>query len=294
MEFDQRLFGLDVRSSAPLPFAECASFDVPDVELTFGSLPPSLSALVFASWLPSSDAEFQAVSRSKDVWKLDYRDGTCVVVDRNAIWMTWAPELTFEDACTYLYGAPFALLLRMRGKACLHASAATIDGRTIVFVGPSGAGKSTLVGAMVRGGAELVADDLLAIAVVEGRVVATPAYPGVRLWPAGAELVAGQADAFPRITPSWDKRILLADTMAANPQPIHEIYLLGDGTDVAPSGALMRLVANSYRPDLCEPEWRRNEFEMFSALVRQVAIQMLNARIRSPESIVNALMRSHV
>jgi hypothetical protein len=289
--FDQRLFGLDVRSSAPLPFAENAAFDTPDLELTFGSLP---SLPDFSSWIPSADAEFQNVSRSGNLWKLDYRDGTCVLVDRNAIWMTWAPELTYEDACTYLYGAPFALVLRMRGKACLHASAATTDSRTIAFVGPSGSGKSTLIGSMVRGGAVLVADDLLALEIVDGRVVATPAYPGVRLWPAGAELLAGDADAFPRITPTWEKRILLANNMAAAPQPIDEIHLLGDGADVAPSEALMRMVANSYRPDLCEPEWRRNEFEILSLLVQQAPVRPLDARSGSPESIVGALMRSHV
>jgi hypothetical protein len=294
VKFHQRLFGLDVRSSAPLPFAESASFDVPDVELTFESLPPSFSTLTFTSWLPSGDAEFQTVSRSGELWKLDYRDGTCVVVERDAIWMTWEPELTFEDACTYLYGAPFALLLRMRGKACLHASAATIAGRTVALVGPSGSGKSTLIGSMVRGGAVLVADDLLALAIVDGSVVATPAYPGVRLWPAGAELIAGDANAFPRITASWEKRILLADKVAATPQSIDEIHLLGEGDDVALSDALMRLVANSYRPDLCEPEWRRNEFEILSALVQQATIRPLDARSGSPRSIVSELTRAHV
>jgi HPr kinase/phosphorylase len=54
----------------------------------------------------------------------------------------------------------------------VHASAVAWHGRGVLLRGPAGAGKSSLALALLRAGAVLVADDLVAVAAEGGRLVA--------------------------------------------------------------------------------------------------------------------------
>ena len=65
--------------------------------------------------------------------------------------------------------------------ACVHASCVAIGGRGVLLVGPSGSGKSDLALRLVDGGAELVADDRVALRRAGGRLVADapPALAGL-------------------------------------------------------------------------------------------------------------------
>lgn len=74
----------------------------------------------------------------------------------------------------YLIGQvlPFAAVLQ--GLEVLHASAVEIGGRVVAISGPSGLGKSTLALLLHDGGAGFVTDDVLAVELRGGRVVAHP------------------------------------------------------------------------------------------------------------------------
>ena len=145
--FDQRLFGLRVRSTRPIPFALSSGEGPPDVIATFSSMPEWLAETAIEPSPLERDESPYALSRAGESYVLDYADGTRIVVRRDAIWMTWRDPLNFDDACTYLVGSAFALLLRLRGAACVHASAVSIGDRAIAIVGPSGSGKSTIAAA---------------------------------------------------------------------------------------------------------------------------------------------------
>ncbi len=62
-----------------------------------------------------------------------------------------------------------------------HASSVAFDGRAIMIRGPSGSGKSGLALELIALGAELVADDLTRLELVEGRLfaLAPPRLQGV-------------------------------------------------------------------------------------------------------------------
>lgn len=62
-----------------------------------------------------------------------------------------------------LRGTVIAVLLDLRGRPTLHASAVAIDGRAIAFAGASGAGKTTTAALFCAAGARLVADDVLTV-----------------------------------------------------------------------------------------------------------------------------------
>src|SRR5579884_261819 len=71
---------------------------------------------------------------------------------------------------------PFASTLN--GFEPLHASGVALDGHAIAIVGDSGAGKSTIAAELVLRGSRLLADDVVAVRVEAGRVIA---YPGLGL-----------------------------------------------------------------------------------------------------------------
>jgi energy-coupling factor transporter ATP-binding protein EcfA2 len=149
--------------------------------------------------------------------------------------------------------------LRRQNQICLHASAVVIDGRMVAILGQKGAGKSTSAAAFARAGYPIAADDVVVVAESDGRFIAEPAYPNLRLWPSSVEALFGHADALPQLTPSWEKRAL--DLTQAGyryqrePLPVAGLYILGDRSSagsapfikpVRGADALMKVVSNSW------------------------------------------------
>lgn len=70
----------------------------------------------------------------------------------------------------------------MTGGLTRHASCIALEGAGLLILGPSGSGKSALALAMIGLGAKLVSDDLVALEVEEGALMARcprPALQGV-------------------------------------------------------------------------------------------------------------------
>lgn len=72
-------------------------------------------------------------------------------------------------------------LLSMRGDLVLHASAAEVGGRAVLFCGPTQRGKSTLARALGEAGHRLLGEDGIAIELGNGGPVAFPGARGVRV-----------------------------------------------------------------------------------------------------------------
>ncbi len=289
--FDQSLFGLRVRSTSPIPFTlPCDTF-VPDVVATFGEMPLWLDDACIVPQFVDRDEAPYALARAGDAYVLDYPDATRIVVATDALWMTWREPLNFDDACTYLIGPAFALLGRMRGAACIHASAVTIGGSTIAFAGASGTGKSTLAAALMPRGATLVAEDVLQLLWRDGGIVALPAYGGIRLWPEAVELLTGSRDALPIISPTWDKRILQPERFASEPRALGAILFLEDrDEDLSAAAAAMRLVAHSYRAEMLDVTMRRNEFAIFSEAAATLPMRAIRATHDVPPDTLAAMV----
>lgn len=62
-----------------------------------------------------------------------------------------------------LVGSPMVAMARSAGRPCLHGAVVAFDGVGVALLGPSGAGKTTLAGACVLHGADLLADDCVAL-----------------------------------------------------------------------------------------------------------------------------------
>jgi hypothetical protein len=102
------------------------------------------------------------------------------------------------------------------------------------------------------------------------------------------EKLYGSKEAFPQLTPNWDKRFLALDgeraKFEASMKPLGTIYSLGQRRDeetaprleeIAPREALLDLVQNTYMNMLLTREQRATEFELLSRLVNLVPCKRL-------------------
>lgn len=115
----------------------------------------------------------------------------------------------------------------LKGFEVLHASGVVIEGRALAFVGHSGAGKTSLAVHLVNQGAELLADDVVALSPSSGGV---SAHPGVRF----ANIVEEQYEAIPaerrerfgRVIGQSEKLHIVIGPMAQAAAPLTALYFL--------------------------------------------------------------------
>jgi hypothetical protein len=223
--------------------------------------------------------------------RLAYYDGTQFWLERQGkeIWAVWPEASSLEDACSYLLGPVFGILLRIRGVTCLHASAVVLSDRAIAFVGAEGAGKSTTAAAFAREGHPILSDDVVALTETASEFLVVPAYPHLCLWPESVAMLYGSADALPPFSKGWEKQRLSLDDretrFATRPLPLRAIYFLGERRvegapsveAIRPQPALLALVADSFASKTLDREMRAREFELLGRLVTRVPVRRVFA-----------------
>jgi len=174
-------------------------------------------------------------------------------------------------------------MIAARGRTVLHASAVAIDGRAIGFTGLAGAGKSTIAAALSRLGGVTLTDDALVVDVKRGAAVATPAYPGLRLWP-GSESVLGAAPATRRTRVSHynakERWVGVAVPFRSRRMRLDALYVLARGRTLAISPlsrqqAMMTLVEFSMMMDASDRAAVRRGFERASVLAEHLPVYRL-------------------
>ena len=293
---DYALYGLVVRCNRALEDLDAARAGARvDVDITLGGArrDPDLwqAAAPHYRWPdmpgapPSVDVRRDA---ARGFW-FRYDDGTEFVLDHDAtsIQGWWADESTLEDTATYLLGPVLGFALRLRGVLAFHASAVLINDRAVVLVGPSGAGKSTTAAAFATAGVPVLADDVVAVRVVDGVTLAYPSYRLLRLWDESERILFGTSGQLPLLTPTWDKRALplgREHPFHESPAPLGDLFLLAPRSEderaphveaVRRGDAFMQLVANTYANYLLDDAMRGHEMRALDAVLRGRRIHRL-------------------
>ena len=112
---------------------------------------------------------------------------------------------------TYLLSSGLGLWQELRGVPVLHGSVVQVNGGAVAFLAHSGQGKSGLAAALVHAGYPLLADDNLHISSADdtsadGRFLAHPGYPQMRMWPDEADHFLGGHTGLAPVIPGYDKR----------------------------------------------------------------------------------------
>lgn len=180
----------------------------------------------------------------------------------------------------------------LRGHEPLHASAVKLGDRAIGVLGHSGAGKTSLALHLVDRGAELLADDVLAIAGADGRLLACPGVPV-------ANIAEEQLSSLPEerrgqigaLLGKSDKLHMAVAGLAADPCELLCLYFLKRSTRVDELAfrrldpvAPARLLGASFVPHVQSPTRVRNQLEVCARLSRSVAY----FELRTPAAVTAA------
>jgi hypothetical protein len=301
VNFSHRIYGFSISSQLSIPGLTRSAEPLrqPDIRIQFGAEPQwvkealQLSGVVVYTLPPSADTldpgfAFTSFGGGQIV-RLAYSDGTTFVVDSAAtrVWGAIGHRQTIEDLATYLLGPIMGYILRKRGVTALHASAVCLDGKALALIGEAGAGKSTSAAALALRGLPVLCEDIAALRETASGFHVCPGHPRVCLWPESVQMLMGQSDALPLITPNWDKRYLPLDQPFAQHEtrecPLGAIYILAPREvhhaprieEVSSRDVLLELVQNTYMNWLLDRSQRAEEFELLSRLISQVPIRRI-------------------
>jgi len=186
------------------------------------------------------------------------------------------------------------LVLNLRGQDALHATAVLTSRGVCAFVGPSGAGKSTLAATFQLAGYPVLSDDCLVVRQEGEQIIATPAYPGVRLWEDTLEALRHEAGLAIPVADYTSKLRLTVGGQAGkffdDPRPLVRIYELtrmaepnGRENVSAPSvetlsrgAAFIKLTLSTFRLDLTDREMLVRQFHFLERVVSLVPVRRLH------------------
>ena len=236
------VFGLDVRTAAPISFLERAAAKPTGrelaLELAAADAPPPAwpeAAQVICEELASAQTLNFRIEAHPDVgyrlWGPDYG---CHVLSADGRRLLCAPGGLAEHAWQRFLIAqvlPFAALLH--GLEVFHASAVVREQRAIAFMGPSRSGKTSVALELCRLGAEFLADDVLSLEAAGAVLRGHPGAPIAGLDHAEAlrrddpGVGEGGADEQPQkpLATNAREQILRVPTVAA-PAPLGALFLL--------------------------------------------------------------------
>lgn len=183
------------------------------------------------------------------------------------------------------------LILTLRGKCVLHASAVATERGACAFAGDSGIGKSTLATSLSLAGFAVLTDDFL---ILERRetVIASPSHPHVKLREDSlGALLPGATNAAP-VADYTTKRRLRLDLpkwgSAIQSHPLSRIFFLsrietsGAASSakprmeaLSPRDACMELVNYGIRLDSTDPGLLAREFDFAQYAANHIPIKRL-------------------
>ncbi len=276
--------GLRMRSEVEVALPVAANFDVGvDVEVWWGtdienSAEPPPGEVIAA--FGEGEGAWYKVTETDSGYLVRFRECGEFVISAGLDQIEVRPDAAgrHELLPILLAGTVSAILLTLRGNTVLHASAVSVDGRSLAFVGQSGRGKSTVAALMCVAGARLVTDDVL---VVDPGPDATciGGAPELRLREKAAEIAQMGPNANARKTK--DDRIAFAPEVAAPvrlplgaiviPEPSQSVTRV-DAERMTPSDALIALLSFPRVHRWRKPEVLTREFATLSRLVGTVPV----------------------
>ena len=135
---------------------------------------------------------------------------------------------TDAELSNLIEGPILGRAMRLAGYPSLHATALSFEGRAIALMGASGVGKSSLAWALVQQGCRLVSDDMVGLAMADGRPVVHPGRARLRIWPDVVEGLGVDASISTALFPTTLEmtKVGVRDPalFSHGPVPLHAVY----------------------------------------------------------------------
>jgi hypothetical protein len=257
----------------------------------------------FMSWtLPTGELWLSCAKETRG-YRLRFPDLADFLVDFEGLEIAceaW-PETPPATIRHLLLDQVLPLVLTLRGRQALHATAVLTPHGVCAFAGPAGAGKSTLAASFLLAGYPVLSDDCLVLDEDHQSILATPAYPGLRLW--DDTLVAlGEALrlSLPVAHYTSKQRVFALDQGGAflsNPHPVARIYCLEWQSEMKGAESLhnpiiedlshrdgfMKLITSTFLLDIADPMMLARQFHFLERVVSRVPIR----RLRIPDTFLS-------
>jgi hypothetical protein len=208
----------------------------------------------------------------------DLRELRCAPAQR------WAPDWQRFLLDTILWSASL-----LRGTELLHASAVRGPRGVVAFAGISGGGKTSLSVELIRRGAALFTDDILALPPSAGALIAHPGPPVINL--PRAQRLGDLGELLARF---GDEDWVRVAEAATRPERVAAVCLLRRRRGAALAMRRLRPTALDLLPftlGFSRPRSRmRQRFLLFARLATEVPVYELSAPPSSPPSAVADLV----
>lgn len=220
MPHHYRVFGLSLASDLACPELLQVEPAAPDIVFRLGDVPESLEnpADSGARWQTAPGLYLLNLVR---VARFLVRDGSEIIIQPR-------PGVAEDRVRTFLLSACLSVVLHQRRLFAVHCSGVHTGSGAVLFSGNSGMGKSSLVSAFLERGYKILADDMLALSFDEqGRVMALPGFPQVKLWADSARALGRSTEGLRRVTPEHERFVAPeVERFDPTPAPLRAIYFL--------------------------------------------------------------------
>lgn len=185
-----RVYGLTLLSDVPLPeLAPAPQVHLSETctirfSLRHQPLITTATAREVMSWALPTGEPWLSCAKFEGGYILRFTNLADFCVDHLGREITCHPtsELLPETLSHLLLDHVIPLALNVRGQDALHATSVLTPHGVCAFTGATGMGKSTLAASFHRAGYSILSDDCLMLKPHRECLIATPAYPGLRLW----------------------------------------------------------------------------------------------------------------
>lgn len=217
------IFGLNIQSAIPLPATPIRNLPknfIPDVIIEFGDTPSQL-ANPQSKGLRFQSAPGEFLLRVDSVARYYVQEGRRITIQPE-------PGVEEESILIFLMGSAMGALLHQRNILVLHAGAIAVNGQSVIFSGHSGIGKSTLAAGLHKRGYPFLADDVCAIAVLDGKPAVIPGFPRLKLWADVLKKLDTDKDQLKSIrwTQGLEKYFLPVEPGHDKPVPLKSVFIL--------------------------------------------------------------------
>jgi len=172
--YKYKAFGLKIESEFAIPEFHSAKFERAEININYGKNPNQISGMKDHGVLYQAKKD-DFLLRLDTVGSFRVQSGRNITVER-------INNATDQELRLFLLGSAFGALIHQRGLLPLHGSTIIHKDQAISICGVSGAGKSTLAAALQKRGYTLLADDITAIDIKNGKAWAFPGIPHLKLW----------------------------------------------------------------------------------------------------------------
>jgi hypothetical protein len=295
-DFRQQAYGLRIVTDVPLP--ELARLQVsargPTVRAILGHRFQRirLNPRWYLRSRPPGGRIWLRYGKTADGYVLSFPNLADFIVDSSGsqvVCCNASSDISLETIRHLLIDQVLALIVNLRGREAIHATAVATRNGVCAFTGLAGSGKSTLAASFVLAGYPLVCDDCLALC--EGKAItAIPGYPGLRLWDDSIRALGASSRNLKPVahytTKSRLKNHSRRTEFCSTPRRLARIYILkrarsskrSSGVvieDLAPADALMGLVEAAYRFDITDRAMLTRQFQFLSRVAERVAVKRL-------------------